>query len=90
MTPAELETHCKGFEKRLKMKSEEANVHAWLIGAYVRIAVASALDSNIEYPELPFGVEPEETDQTWQVSKMKMAGFAAKMEKKLEKTEADH
>lgn len=76
------------------MRTEEANVHAWLVGAYVRIAVASALDSGVDYPERPFGMEQEETEESWEASKLKMAGFAAKVDRKLQKTpnkkERDH
>jgi hypothetical protein len=61
LTPAELNVHIKGYEEQLKLKSEEANVHAWLIGAYVRLAVASTLDSKVDYPEEPYGIKKEET-----------------------------
>jgi|GEM_PF-2634011 hypothetical protein len=84
MTPAELNVHIKGYERQLKLKVDEANVHAWLTGAYVRIAVASTLDSHVDYPDKPFGLEEEKTIEPWQLAKMKMAGFAATVEKNLE------
>ncbi len=65
-------------------------MHAWLIGAYVRIAVASTLDSSVDYPEEPYGIKKEEGVAPWQVAKMKMAGYAVAVEKSREKKQEKH
>lgn len=83
MTPMEVNVHVKGYEKQKKLQVDEANIYAWLIGAYVRIAVASTLDSQVDYPEKPYGLEEEHTKEDWQLSKMKMASFAAAVDKSL-------
>lgn len=83
MNPAEINVHIKGYEARSKIKTEEANINAWLIGAYVRIAIVSAFDSHAEYPEKPFGFENEKSTEPWQLAKMEMAEFAATVEKSI-------
>jgi hypothetical protein len=84
MTPAELNVQIKGYTGQLKLRSEDANVHAWLIGTYVRIAVASTLVSKVDYPEIPYGTKQEDAAEPWQVTKMKMADYAVTVEKSLE------
>lgn len=89
MNPAEVNAHVKGYEKRKKQEAEEANMQAWLAGAYVRLAVVSAFESSVEYPEAPYGLEQEQHPQMelWQIQKMRVAGFAAKVDQKLKETE---
>lgn len=84
MTPTELQVHAKGYERQVRFRSQEANIYAWLTGAYVRLAVASVLDSGTDYPEKPFGLEETGSQEPWELSKMKMAGFAVKVGKPCE------
>lgn len=83
MTPAAVNVQIKGYEEQVKLRTEESNVNSWLTGAYVRLAVASTLDSSVDYPEKPFGMEQEKASESWQAAKMKMAGFAASVENSL-------
>lgn len=59
--------YAKSYELRLKEKTDEwkmkVNFTAWLQGAYIQSAVASALSKNVQYPAKPFELFSEETSE---------------------------
>lgn len=63
--PAILTAYAKAYELRLKEKTDEwkmkVNFTAWLQGAYIQSAVASALSKNVQYPTKPFDLFSDET-----------------------------
>lgn len=50
--------YAKVYELKIKEKNDEwkmkVNLTAWLQGAYIQLAVASALSKNVQYPAKPF------------------------------------
>ena len=50
LDPKSLEPFSKAFELRLKMQDSQNHQ----LGAYVRLAIVSAMDKKAKYPERPF------------------------------------
>lgn len=80
MTPEQVNADVSGWRARAELRAEEANANAWLTGAYVRIALSSVLDPEVEYPEKPLGMG-KSGGAEWETGKMKMAGFAARVKR---------
>ena len=62
LNPLSLSAYEKAHKLKAEVKAQEIDSIAWLNGAYVRSAVASALNKKAQYPKKPYGVnKPEES-----------------------------
>lgn len=64
------------FVKAFDLKQKYDDTLAWKQGAYIKVAIASALDKNAKYPEKPFSMKNENVVMTPQQIKEKMMATA--------------
>lgn len=72
LNPKSLSPFIKAFD--LQQKYDDAL--AWKQGAYIKVAIASALDKHTKYPDKPFSSKKEEVVMTPQQIKEKMMATA--------------
>lgn len=78
------------FIKAFNLKQEYDDSMAWRQGAYIKMAIASALDKRTKYPNKPFADKGKEVNMTPQQIKEKMMATAEIINKKLgEEVELD-
>lgn len=58
MNPATLQPFVEAETERRKQRQEQENSFAWLLGAYTKLAVASAMHNRNKYPEKPYPLTP--------------------------------
>lgn len=60
LNPKKLEPFFEAYQANVDIEYEKIRIASHQTGLYVRTAVASLFNKNVEYPSVPFGTESEE------------------------------
>lgn len=83
LNPAKMRPFKLAYQKKL----EQDNYNAWLQGAYIKLAVSSAMmGKKVKYPDKPFGVESKEAaTEAANIAAKKFDAWAKLFNEKFEK-----